>query len=42
MSLSDPISLHDWDGLVAAGEFDAGYLLADTRDGRRVRLLAGD
>ena len=33
------VEIHDWAGLVHLAEFDEGYLLADTKPERQVRLL---
>lgn len=36
------VAIHDWKGLARAGDFDAGYLTADTGPERQKRLLATD
>lgn len=36
------VQIHDWHRLAEAGEFEADYLVADTGDDPRARLLAGN
>lgn len=36
------VSIHDWSGLAAVGEFDPAYLTADTKHEQRRRLLVAE